>query len=703
MTVNQLEQGREAAARGDFQEAYRLVMEADARQGLQETDLPLLADLAYAAGHLDVTIETWERAHAQSLRAGNRLAAATAAMRVALHLLLDTALMAPIRGWIRRAERLLEDSEETPVHAWIAVVRNYERMLSGDFHGAREWARRAIEVGGRCEPAAAAIGRIAEARSLILDGDVKRGLDLLDEAAVAVVSGELDPVVTGIVYCELVCGLQALGQYDLAEEWTQAMEMWRHGQPVGSIHGRCRVHRAEILRLRGSTNAAEEEALGACRELRPYLRRELGWPLTELGKIRLRKGDLDGAEQAFLAAHEVGWDPQPGLAMLHAARGDVAAAAISIRHAIDHPSRIPSKELPPNTELRRAPLLEAQVEIALAAGHIDEARHAAEELATIAASFQSKALAAAATLSRGRVRLAEGNTVAARLDFEAAVHGWSEVGAPHEAAVARMALAEALRAEGHEDRAILEFRAAGSVFERVGSRLHAERAARAAGDDVSRSDVAADGGAPDVEISGGETKFGPDVNAFHREGEFWTVTFEGRTIRLRDAKGLRYLARLLGDPGREFHVLDLAAMERDVAEAGPNAPESGSPFSTFEDADPLLDARAKDTYRRRLREIDEDLEEARMMGDFEREEQAATEREILLRELSRAVGLGGRDRRAGTASERARAGVTRAIRSAMARIRANSTPLGEHLDRCIRTGTYCAYLPDSRMPASWIL
>ena len=222
------------------------------------------------------------------------LAAAGAAVRVAMHLLFDTAMMSPVRGWITRAERLLEAQGETPVHAWLAVVRNYERLLSGDFQSARQWARRAIDIGAKCDPAAAAVGRIAEARSIILAGDVSQGLGLLNEAAVAVVSGELDPLFTGLVYCELVCAFQALAQYDQAEEWTAAMERWCRGQPVGSLHGRCRVHRAEILRLRGCCAEAEQEALLACEELRPYLRRELGWPLTELGRIRLRTGRPSG-------------------------------------------------------------------------------------------------------------------------------------------------------------------------------------------------------------------------------------------------------------------------------------------------------------------------------------------------------------------------------------------------------------------------
>ena len=114
---------------------------------LAPTDLPMLGEVAYAAGHLDVTIEAWERAHAACMQAGDQVAAAGAAVRVAMHLLFDTALMAPVRGWLARAERLLEGRGETPAHAWFAVVRTYERMLTGDMPGARQWARRAIEVG----------------------------------------------------------------------------------------------------------------------------------------------------------------------------------------------------------------------------------------------------------------------------------------------------------------------------------------------------------------------------------------------------------------------------------------------------------------------------------------------------------------------------------------------------------------------------
>ena len=335
-----VECARVATATGDWLQAFDLLMEADAAGVLSPPDLPMLGEVAYAAGHLDVTIEAWERAHRACVQAGDQVAAAGAAVRVAMHLLFDTALMAPVRGWLARAERLLEGHGDTPAHAWFAVVRTYERMLTGDIADARQWARRAVAVGSTWDPAACAIGRVAEARLLILDGDVEQGLALLDEAGVAIISGDLDALSTGVVYCELVCALQGLAQYDVAEEWTEAMERWCETNAIGSLHGRCRVHRAEILRLRGSCNEAETQALVACEELRPYLRRELGWPLNELGRIRLHRGDIAGAEEALLASHLAGWDPQPGLALVRLAQGDVATAAASIRDALERPLRV---------------------------------------------------------------------------------------------------------------------------------------------------------------------------------------------------------------------------------------------------------------------------------------------------------------------------------------------------------------------------
>src|SRR5215207_8865570 len=114
-----LERARDAAGRGRWQESFELLSAADAGGLLDRSELPLLGEVAYAAGHLDVTIDAWERAHAACVQAGDRVAAGGAAVRVAMHLLFDTALMAPVRGWLGRAERLLEGPAETPAHAWL--------------------------------------------------------------------------------------------------------------------------------------------------------------------------------------------------------------------------------------------------------------------------------------------------------------------------------------------------------------------------------------------------------------------------------------------------------------------------------------------------------------------------------------------------------------------------------------------------------
>ena len=275
----------------------------------------------------------------------------------------------------------------------------------------------------------------------------------------------------------------------------------------------------------------------------------------------------------------------------------------------------------------------------------------------MAGKFGSKALAAGAALAYGRVRLAEGATADAERHFEEAARLWHEIGAPYEAAVARTGLAEAHGARG----------------------------------DARRAEVVPE---PD------QTR-APRLDGFLREGDYWSITFDGHTVRVRDLKGMRYLARLLVDPGREFHVLDLVAAESGQTAAGGRAGEPGLLHSGLGDAGPLLDAQAKEAYRRRLAEIEDDMGEALAIGDDERAAQADVERDLVIGELTRAVGLGGRDRRAASASERARASVTRAVRQAIARIRDHHPSLGTHLDRAIRTGTYCAYLPDSPASVEW--
>jgi catechol 2,3-dioxygenase-like lactoylglutathione lyase family enzyme len=196
-------------------------------------------------------------------------------------------------------------------------------------------------------------------------------------------------------------------------------------------------------------------------------------------------------------------------------------------------------------------------------------------------------------------------------------------------------------------------------------------------------------------------------NLFRQEGEYWTIVFDGSVVRLRDAKGLRYLARLLARPGREFHAVDLAAAEVQAAPAAPlgSRASGGEPELAVRpdlgDAGALLDATAKAAYRTRLAELRTELEEAEGFHDPERATKARHELDFLVAELARAVGLGGRDRRAAAHAERARLNVTRAIRAAVANLARDNPALGRHLAATIRTGRYCAYRPDPRAPITW--
>lgn len=186
----------------------------------------------------------------------------------------------------------------------------------------------------------------------------------------------------------------------------------------------------------------------------------------------------------------------------------------------------------------------------------------------------------------------------------------------------------------------------------------------------------------------------PRAGSFRRDGDVWSLVFEGRTTRLRHMLGLVHLARLVAEPGREVHAADLAA----AVYAGRRDPGGAAPAG---DAGELLDARARTAYATRLRDAREELEEAERRNDRGQVERLGEELERLGAELSRGFGLGGRPRRAGSASERARLSVTRAIRYAIDKIGEHDPALAEHLRLGVRTGAFCVYAPSSRDPVSW--
>ena len=189
---------------------------------------------------------------------------------------------------------------------------------------------------------------------------------------------------------------------------------------------------------------------------------------------------------------------------------------------------------------------------------------------------------------------------------------------------------------------------------------------------------------------------------FRREGEYWTIEFERDEFRIRDSKGMRHLARLLQSPGLEVHALELATPPSAAAGRAP-AVEADVAMAGSDDAGPALDAEAKAAYKSRLIDLREELAEAESWHDPERVARLQAEQDAVAHELAAALGLGGRDRPTGSPSERARISATRAIRAAMTRIAEQSPSLGAHFEASVRTGTYCAYVPDPLSPVTWQL
>jgi class 3 adenylate cyclase len=471
-----LQAGRDAIKRRAWREAFDLLSVADASAELSPEDLESLAKVAWCTGRFQDYIDTYERAYAKYIERGNRSRAAYVALWLSWGYGGRAASVAA--GWTNRAERLLDQEPECLEHGYLALAHILTALDQGDLGGALGHASSTFEIGKRFgDRDLQAFGLHYKGTVLVRKGEVTEGMGLLDEAMAAALGGELDPEATRAIFCGTIKTCQSMADYRRAAEWVDAGERLCEREDLATISGECRAHRAEIMRLRGSWAKAEHEARRACDEYRNwnFALGHVGRALYEIGEIRLRRGDFGAAEDAFGQTHEVGLEPQPGLALLRLAEGKVKAAASSIKRALA------DEALPPLVRARRLP---AQVEIALAAGDLDSARSATVEMEGIAKTYRASALKASAVCARGALALAEGDASAACRSLREGLNLWQEVDAPYEVARTRMLLATACRAEGDDETAVLELQAAHSAFERLGAVPDARRAAHFLGKDA---------------------------------------------------------------------------------------------------------------------------------------------------------------------------------------------------------------------------
>jgi class 3 adenylate cyclase len=462
---------RKAVGRHSWREAYD-AYSGSGEPDLRPEDLERFADTAWWTGRLDEAMGLRERSYAGFSAAGDKLGAA----RLALTLSWDhmnRASFAVSRGWFSNAERLLQGLPEAAEHGYLALSRGVTALLAeGDVARALPELERAHDIAARAgDRDTQVLALVGKGRAFVQRGDVEAGLAILDEASTSAVSGELRPFATGLVYCVTISSCQNVGDFRRAAEWTEAASRWCEQADMNGFPGACRIHRAEIMRLRGDWPQAEKTALAACEELRDFDRLITAGGYYEIGEIRRRRGDFAAAEDAYRTANELGRSPQPGLALLQLAEGRVESALAGINRALGEIQE----------PLARVRALPALVEIAIAAADVATARSAAVELQQLVDSYKigdrrAPAFDATVHFAFGQIELAEKDWDSAARDLRRARDEWQQIGAPYEVAQARLLVGIAFRGQGDEHAATLELQAALTTFERLGAKLDEARA-----------------------------------------------------------------------------------------------------------------------------------------------------------------------------------------------------------------------------------
>ncbi|MDP9333801.1 MAG: hypothetical protein M3Q30_10900 [Actinomycetota bacterium] len=455
-------EGRAAFGRSDWRASFDALTHADRVAPLGPDDLGKAAEAAMWIGEFDACIEFRQRAFAASIAGGDAHRAAGLAIELCMdHVHRHRAAVAI--GWAQRAERLLEGSEPCSELGLMTVLRAIVALeIEHDVEAAARYYDDAIQIGRTSRDGdIVALALLGAGTVMVRVGRVPEGMRLVDEAMTDAVAGLLGPVTTARVYCGTISLCQALGDVRRASEWTEQAVTCGSRPGMAGFPGDCRLHRAEITRLRGDWPGAETEVRLAMRELERWDLAHVGQGWYELGEIALRRGDLGAADEAFRQATTLGKQPEPGLARLRLAQGEEAEASALLRAALDGAGD--------SDPLAVAQLLPALVEVRLACGDVAGASEAAAQLEALADRYRTVVVQAQAAMSGARVALATGDTNDAVGAGRAAVALWRDAGAPYETAQAQSIVAEASLRSGDREVAIVEIEAALSAFVALGA------------------------------------------------------------------------------------------------------------------------------------------------------------------------------------------------------------------------------------------
>ena len=457
----ELDRAREYFRQRAWADAYQAFLLADRETPLDADDIEQLALTACLVGQDEEYLRALERAYNAHRDIGERLRAVRCGFWLGFRLLMRHEV-GRATGWLARAERLLgHETRECAERGYLRLPVVEQRLESSDYEAAYAAAAEIAAIGERCgDPDLIACARHQQGRIRLQQGQVENGLALLDETMVAVTSGELSPLVTGLMYCSVIQACQRAYAIDRAREWTAALSRWCEGQPdMVAFAGACQVHRAEIMQLQGAWSEALEEARRASVRAQGVSQQATAAGFYQQAEVHRLKGEFAAAEEAYRSASHLGLEPQPGLALLRLVQGRTDAAAAAIRRAVGTTM----------DRLKRMNLLPAYIEIMLVAGEVQDARTACQELEVIARSFDTGVPGAIAAQAFGAIDLAEGDAQSALGSLHRAFEVWQRIEAPYPIARVRVLIGLACRVLGDEDGADLEIGAARSVFERLGA------------------------------------------------------------------------------------------------------------------------------------------------------------------------------------------------------------------------------------------
>jgi tetratricopeptide (TPR) repeat protein len=458
--AERLSLANDAMRRHAWPEALQEFSAADVDEPLDPSSLEVMATAAFWSGHGDDSTKAWERAYTGHLEQGDRQRAAAAALEVARRQAWRLNL-AQARGWRATAEGLLSGQPDCRERGQLLSQEAFGLIVLGEFKTAHDLAVKAFEVGARCSARdIQAVALNLQGVALVKAGEIERGLRVLDESLAAATAAGLDAFETGLIYCLTIGLCRDLADFDRAQEVADATSAWCEENAITGFPGICRVHQAEIHRLRGDLARAENEVQAAIDELVPRALAWSGMAFNELGMVQLRRGRLDAAGEAFDRAQELGMEAEPGRSLVYLAQG---------RHQLAFAGLTRALERPPTVLFDRARLLSALVEVSLATGDHNTAASSVVDLEAIAETLRRQAFGAFAKDARGALLLAEGKPRAAIDSLRNALELWLTIDAPYEAARTRLVLAEAHRALGDQTSADRELELAARAFKRIGA------------------------------------------------------------------------------------------------------------------------------------------------------------------------------------------------------------------------------------------